>query len=74
MILALVYTGGKSRQCIIGPEEETQYNLSQIKWSDTGDIGRRTKDGCIYYIGREDSQIKRHGKRLNLEEINEVRF
>ena len=66
-------TGGKQRQCIIGFEEETQYDISQTKWRDTSDLGR-IKDGHIYYVGREDSQIKRHGKRLNLEEINHVRI
>ena len=43
-----------------------------IRWRDTGDYGRVTKEGLIYYVGREDSQIKRLGKRLNLEEINQV--
>lgn len=39
----------------------------------TGDIVRISKNGDIFYVGREDSQVKRHGKRLNLLEVEQVR-
>ena len=72
MSFLLLSAGGTSRQCIIGSDEEECYNMTVTRWRDTGDYGKVTKDGLIYYIGREDTQIKRQGKRLNLEEINQV--
>lgn len=35
----------------------------------TGDLARYNFDGSIHYIGRKDSQIKFHGQRLELGEI-----
>lgn len=35
----------------------------------TGDHGRFTPDGFIEFIGRTDSQVKLHGHRIELEEI-----
>ncbi|PON24610.1 hypothetical protein TGAM01_v206540 [Trichoderma gamsii] len=35
----------------------------------TGDLVRYTADGTIYYIGRKDSQVKLHGQRFELGEI-----
>lgn len=35
----------------------------------TGDIGRYRLDGTIDVLGRKDSQIKRYGHRIELEEI-----
>ncbi|ORX47671.1 acetyl-CoA synthetase-like protein, partial [Piromyces finnis] len=35
----------------------------------TGDIGKWTPDGRIVYIGRKDFQVKIHGQRIELEEI-----
>lgn len=37
----------------------------------TGDIGRWCEDGTIEYIGRNDSQIKLRGYRVELEEIEQ---
>ena len=36
----------------------------------TGDIAYWDKDGYIYFIGRNDSQIKHRGHRIELSEIN----
>jgi amino acid adenylation domain-containing protein len=38
----------------------------------TGDLGRRTADEEIALFGRDDSQIKRHGYRIDLGEIETV--
>ncbi|RFU73550.1 nonribosomal peptide synthase [Trichoderma arundinaceum] len=35
----------------------------------TGDLVRYCADGTIYYIGRKDSQVKLHGQRFELGEI-----
>ncbi|MBQ4862224.1 amino acid adenylation domain-containing protein [Pseudoalteromonas sp. MMG013] len=35
----------------------------------TGDIGRYAKDGTIEFFGRKDKQVKIHGYRIELEEI-----
>ncbi|KOV22219.1 hypothetical protein ADK58_28365 [Streptomyces sp. XY152] len=38
----------------------------------TGDIVRWRADGSIEYLGREDTQVKLHGQRLELGEIESV--
>ena len=35
----------------------------------TGDMARYGEDGLLYYAGRRDFQIKRHGRRVELTEI-----
>ena len=35
----------------------------------TGDLARRGKDGLVYFVGREDTQIKSRGYRIELGEI-----
>jgi len=35
----------------------------------TGDLARRGSDGLVYFVGREDSQIKSRGYRIELGEI-----
>lgn len=35
----------------------------------TGDLGRFNSDGSISIIGRRDSQVKLHGRRIELDEI-----
>src|SRR4029079_10863259 len=38
----------------------------------SGDLGKLSEDGNIYYIGRTDKQIKIRGNRVELEEIDSV--
>lgn len=35
----------------------------------TGDLGRRRADGTIEFLGRQDQQVKIHGYRIELEDI-----
>ena len=35
----------------------------------TGDMARYGEDGLLYYAGRQDFQIKRHGRRVELGEV-----
>ena len=38
----------------------------------TGDIGKLTEDGSILYLGRNDSQVKLLGHRIELAEVESV--
>ncbi len=38
----------------------------------TGDIGYQTADGCITLVGRKDSQVKVHGVRVELDEVENI--
>ncbi|KAJ1967191.1 hypothetical protein IWQ62_002008 [Dispira parvispora] len=38
----------------------------------TGDLGRWLLEGTIEYVGRMDRQVKRHGFRIELEEVEAV--
>lgn len=52
--------------------QERFVNIPQIsceKIYRTGDIVKRLEDGNIQYIGRVDNQVKIHGFRIELEEI-----
>ncbi len=35
----------------------------------TGDLGRKQADGTLYHLGRKDFQVKIHGQRVEVEEI-----
>ena len=37
----------------------------------TGDIGYRTEEGLVMYVGRKDSQFKLRGNRIELGEIEQ---
>lgn len=40
------------------------------RWYSTGDRGYRDTDGIFHHLGRLDNQIKLHGHRIELEEID----
>jgi len=69
MNLHLLYvTGGLERVCIINDEE----CLVRGKVRSSGDLVKQTVAGLLYFVGRQDDIIKRHGKRINLYEIEQV--
>ncbi|XP_069869292.1 beta-alanine-activating enzyme isoform X1 [Dipodomys merriami] len=62
-----VFLGGKNRVCFL--DDEMTVPLGTMRA--TGDFVT-IKGGEIFFLGRKDSQIKRHGKRLNIELVQQV--
>ncbi|XP_025242415.1 beta-alanine-activating enzyme isoform X1 [Theropithecus gelada] len=62
-----VFLGGRNRVCFL--DDEVIVPLGTMRA--TGDFVT-VKDGEIFFLGRKDSQIKRHGKRLNIELVQQV--
>ncbi|XP_044080918.1 beta-alanine-activating enzyme isoform X1 [Neovison vison] len=62
-----VFLGGRNRVCFL--DDETTVPLGTMRA--TGDLVT-VKDGEMFFLGRKDSQIKRHGKRLNIELVQQV--
>ncbi len=54
-------------------EKAFRNNLQNNAWNEmlyhTGDLAQRHKDGLIEYLGREDSQIKLRGNRIEMGDI-----
>ncbi|XP_058523250.1 beta-alanine-activating enzyme isoform X2 [Ochotona princeps] len=62
-----VFLGGRHRVCFL--DDETTVPLGTMRA--TGDFVT-VKDGEIFFLGRKDGQIKRHGKRLNIELVQQA--
>ncbi|XP_053510931.1 beta-alanine-activating enzyme isoform X2 [Artibeus jamaicensis] len=62
-----VYLGGRNRVCFLDGEMTVALGTMRA----TGDFVT-VKDGELFFLGRKDSQIKRHGKRLNIELVQQV--
>ncbi|KAL4679819.1 hypothetical protein H8959_009469 [Pygathrix nigripes] len=58
---------GRNRVCFLNDEVTVPLGTMRA----TGDFVT-VKDGEIFFLGRKDSQIKRHGKRLNIELVQQV--
>jgi acyl-CoA synthetase (AMP-forming)/AMP-acid ligase II/acyl carrier protein len=43
--------------------------INGVRYYRTGDLVRMDEKGLLYYIGRKDHQIKLHGRRIDLSEI-----
>ena len=66
--LVLCFAGGPCRVCLLGGESV----LVSGTMRKSGDLGLMDDDGRLYYLGREDRQVKRWGTRLSLELIEQV--
>ncbi|KAM9678464.1 beta-alanine-activating enzyme isoform 3-T5 [Trichechus inunguis] len=62
-----IQEGGRNRVCFL--DDEMTVPLGTMRA--TGDFVT-VKDGEMFFLGRKDSQIKRHGKRLNVELVQQV--
>ncbi|XP_045428305.1 beta-alanine-activating enzyme isoform X3 [Pipistrellus kuhlii] len=62
-----VFLGGRNRVCFLDGEVTVPLGTMRA----TGDFVT-VKDGELFFLGRKDSQIKRHGKRLNIELVQQV--
>lgn len=70
-----IYIGGKGLaiEYLNKPEETNRHFIYHEEFQEriykTGDIGRYWPDGTIEFMGREDTQVKIHGHRIELSEI-----
>lgn len=62
-----VFLGGRHRVCFLDGEMTVPLGTMRA----TGDFVT-VRDGEIFFLGRKDSQIKRHGKRLNVELVQQA--
>ena len=60
-----MWLGGEDRRCYVDNKCHEMHA--------TGDYVEIDNNGVMYYRGRRDEQIKVHGKRVNLREIEEVK-
>ncbi|XP_063415169.1 beta-alanine-activating enzyme-like isoform X2 [Mytilus trossulus] len=66
-----LFIGSLNRVCFINQEDPVQAVQGKVL-RPTGDLVNINGQGQIIYIGRTDNQIKRHGKRIDLKEIEQV--
>ncbi|KFQ28346.1 Acyl-CoA synthetase family member 4, partial [Mesitornis unicolor] len=57
-----IFIGGEERVCFL--DDEITVPLDTVR--ETGDFVR-VQNANLFFLGRKDNQIKRHGKRLNIE-------
>ncbi|XP_044274089.1 beta-alanine-activating enzyme isoform X1 [Varanus komodoensis] len=62
-----VFLGGEERVCFL--DDEVTLPMGTVR--ETGDFVI-VKDCEMFFLGRKDNQIKRHGKRLNLEYVQQI--
>lgn len=70
-----------ARGYVTDPNKENPAFIEACNWSGdidrnirayrTGDFGRYDSDGSIIFVGRKDSQVKYHGQRIELAEIEQ---
>uniref|UniRef100_A0A3Q4AV41 Uncharacterized protein n=1 Tax=Mola mola TaxID=94237 RepID=A0A3Q4AV41_MOLML len=63
-----VFIGGEDRVCLLDDEDAVVPGTMRA----TGDWVN-VRDAQLRYLGRRDRLIKRHGKRVNLESVQQVR-
>ncbi|XP_074085479.1 beta-alanine-activating enzyme isoform X2 [Macrotis lagotis] len=62
-----VFLGGDKRICFLDDETTLPFGTMRA----TGDFVI-VKGEAMFFLGRQDSQIKRHGKRINIECVRQV--
>ena len=67
-VIEVKFTGGEYRVCLLGDEISPAHSLMRP----TGDIGWVSGEGEVYFVCREDRQIKRSGHRLSLDAVEQV--
>jgi amino acid adenylation domain-containing protein len=74
-----LYVGGPvlSAGYLRRPQEQARRFVTDPRRADaklfrTGDRVRRGSDGQLYYLGRQDNQIKLRGVRIELEEVERI--
>jgi amino acid adenylation domain-containing protein len=83
----LVSAGNRGELCLSGSQVTSGYwnnppktaeqfvrlpGVGETVWYRTGDLAKRDADGCLYYLGRLDRQVKIRGHRVELQEIEAV--
>ena len=71
--MVVLATGGSERTCLLNDEDEEVLSSGAV-WRRSGDVGRVDGEGNVFCLGRDDRQIKRHGKRLDLDTLEKVGF
>ncbi|MBI4309135.1 MAG: AMP-binding protein [Candidatus Omnitrophica bacterium] len=79
--------GEAGELCLSGPQVTKEYwrdprqtaahyvtfpDTGDIVWYKSGDLVREGEDGCLYYLGRTDNQVKIQGNRVELGAIDQV--
>lgn len=67
MTTVFSYVGGEERICFL--DDEITVPLGTMR--ETGDFVR-VQNTKLFFLGRKDNQIKRHGKRFNIECLQQV--
>jgi len=82
-----VASGGIGELCLSGSQVTTGYwnnpektceqfvgmpGDENSRWYRTGDLAKQGQNGCLFYVGRIDHQVKIRGHRVELQEIEEV--
>lgn len=67
--LTIICAGGEERVCLLDEEETIAPGTMRA----TGDWVK-VKGEQLLYLGRRDRLIKRHGKRVNLDNVQQVSF
>jgi acyl-coenzyme A synthetase/AMP-(fatty) acid ligase len=76
----IVESRALSSRYINQPEQTAKSFLSKVSWTKaassdtrfyrTGDSARKTSDGSVIFMGRQDGQMSVHGERIELGEID----
>ncbi|MFF6918552.1 amino acid adenylation domain-containing protein [Streptomyces sp. NPDC012466] len=70
----LCVTGPQMFDGYLDPANDADRFLTHegLRWYRTGDRVRRTADGTLVHLGRGDGQVKIHGYRVELSEVEEA--